>query len=398
MAYDNTGTDEDLPLSHRSRRTRGGGFGTGNDRAAMMFDETDLEVEIHRLEQEAYNSVLRAFKAQADAITWEKESLISELRKELRLSSEHHREFLGRVNEDDVVRRIREWRISGMHGTGQAVHDQIPSSSVSASHRNQIIAPYLPSHSFSGPSPTFRPPAATAVNQPSTSTANRDPLMDPKDQTMPGVSSTEMQYPSLGPSGRGQSSNQVSEPSESVSFDPLIGRKVRTKRPDDNNFYETFIADCNAAEGKHVLVYDRGSANETSEWVNLKEISPEDIQWEGEDPGISHHGNNSESGRGNDSDPVAVRGLGLTMPESKTDFPSSHYSIGKKGDDDIVLLRTDMLINEVEKRIFGASHPDPLEVEKLKEVLKDHEQALVAAISRLDKIISDGDSSMNCAK
>ncbi|KAH0748166.1 hypothetical protein KY290_027398 [Solanum tuberosum] len=394
MAYDNTGTDEDLPLSHRSRIPRGGGFGTGNDRAAMMYDETDMEVEIHRLEQEAYSSVLRAFKAQADAITWEKESLISELRKELRLSSEHHREFLGRVNEDDVVRRIREWRISGMRGTGQAVHDQIPISSVSASRRNQIIAPSLPSHSFYGPSPTFRPPAATAENQPSTSTANRDP----KDQTIPGVSSTEMQYPSLGPSGRGQSSNQISEPAEPVSFDPLIGRKVRNRRPDDNIFYEAVIADCNAAEGKHVLVYDKGSANETSEWVNLQEIPPEDIQWEGEDPGISHHGNNGQSGRGCDSDPVAVRGLGLTMPQSKTDFPSSHYGIGKKGDDVIVLLHTDMLINEVEKRIFGASHPDPLEVEKAKEVLKDHEQALVAAISRLDKMISDGDSSMNCAK
>ncbi|XP_015078753.1 protein EMSY-LIKE 3-like [Solanum pennellii] len=391
MAYDNTGTDEDLPQSHWSRMPRGGVFGTGDDRAAMMYDETDMEVEIHRLEQEAYSSVLRAFKAQADTITWEKESLISELRKELRLSSDHHREFLGRVNEDDVVRRIREWRISCMRGTGQAVHDQIPSSFVRA---NQIIAPYLPSRSFSGPSPSFRPPAASAANQPSTSTANRDPMMDPKDQ----IYSTKMQYLSLGPSGRGQSSNQVSEPAEPVSFDPLIGRKVRTRRPDDNNFYEAVIADCNAAEGKHVLVYDGGSANEMSEWVNLKEIPPEDIQWEGEDPGISHHGNNSQSGRGRDSDPVAVRGLGLTMPQSRTDFPSSHYGIGKKGDDFIVLLRTDMLINEVEKRVFGTSHPDPLEVEKAKEVLKDHEQALVAAISRLDRMISDGDSSMNCAK
>lgn len=64
------GTDEDLPQSHWSRMPRGGVFGTGDDRAAMMYDETDMEVEIHRLEQEAYSSVLRAFKAQADTITW----------------------------------------------------------------------------------------------------------------------------------------------------------------------------------------------------------------------------------------------------------------------------------------------------------------------------------------
>lgn len=35
-----------------------------------MYDETDMEAKIHQLEQEAYSSVLKAFKAQADAITW----------------------------------------------------------------------------------------------------------------------------------------------------------------------------------------------------------------------------------------------------------------------------------------------------------------------------------------
>jgi len=31
---------------------------------------SDMEAEIHHLEQEAYYSVLRAFKAQSNAITW----------------------------------------------------------------------------------------------------------------------------------------------------------------------------------------------------------------------------------------------------------------------------------------------------------------------------------------
>lgn len=31
---------------------------------------TDMEGQIHQIEQEAYSSVLRAFKAQSDAITW----------------------------------------------------------------------------------------------------------------------------------------------------------------------------------------------------------------------------------------------------------------------------------------------------------------------------------------
>ena len=37
----------------------------------------------------------------------EKESLITELRKELRVSDEEHRELLNIVNADDIIRRIR---------------------------------------------------------------------------------------------------------------------------------------------------------------------------------------------------------------------------------------------------------------------------------------------------
>lgn len=40
-------------------------------------------------------------------LSQEKESLITELRKELRVSDEEHRELLLRVNADDMIRRIR---------------------------------------------------------------------------------------------------------------------------------------------------------------------------------------------------------------------------------------------------------------------------------------------------
>jgi len=39
----------------------------------------------------------------------EKESLITELRKELRVSDEEHRELLSRVNSDDMIHRIRSY-------------------------------------------------------------------------------------------------------------------------------------------------------------------------------------------------------------------------------------------------------------------------------------------------
>ncbi|XP_059651798.1 protein EMSY-LIKE 3-like isoform X2 [Cornus florida] len=418
--YDSSGTDDDLPPSHQNRIPRGGRV-AGNGRPAVMgavpyprmYGETDMEAQIHHLEQEAYSSILRAFKAQADAITWEKESLITELRKELRLSNEEHRELLGRVNADDVIRRIREWRQAGGHqpgmlSTGQAVHDPVPSPTVSASRKKQKISQSIPSQSFGRPSPPFHPQAVAASNQPSSSAAKRGSAMGPKGKKhksnylLPGVPPMKTQYPSSGPTGRGQLGNRVSsgalasEPAEAASFDPLIGRKVRTRWPDDNNFYEAVITDYNAAEGRHALVYDIGTTNETWEWVNLAEISPEDIQWEGEDPGISRQGGYGGSGHGmnrsvgRDGGPGAGRGRGVPKGQLRKDFPPSQNGIGKKGSDDIQILHTETLIKEVE-RVFGANHPDPIEIEKAKKVLKEHEQALTDAIARLADI-SDGES------
>ncbi|OMO69790.1 hypothetical protein CCACVL1_19265 [Corchorus capsularis] len=411
------GTDDDLPPSHQNRIPRTARI-AGNGRATISsvpysrnHGETDMESQIHQLEQEAYSSVLRAFKAQADAITWEKESLITELRKELRLSNEEHRELLSRVNADDVIRRIREWRQAGMphssmHNTGQAVHDPMPSPTASASRKKQKTAQSVPSQSINGPSLPLHPQTVVPSNQPSSSAARRGSISGSKKHKpgLPCVPSVKsMQYPSTSPVGRSQAVNRVSsgsafvsEPAEGATFDPLIGKKVRTRWPDDNNFYEAVITDYNLVEGRHALVYDTGTANETWEWVNLSEISPEDIQWESEDPGIPHRGVCGGSGHGmsrsvgRDGMPRAGRGRGLPKGPSRKDFVPVQNGSGKKAVDDIQILHTDTLIKEVE-RVFGANLPDALEIEKAKRVLKEHEQALLDAIAKLADIF-DGES------
>lgn len=68
-----TGTDDDLPPSHHNRVARGPIVRNGRTIvSALPYSrlQNDMEVQIHRIEQEAYSSVLRAFKAQSDAITW----------------------------------------------------------------------------------------------------------------------------------------------------------------------------------------------------------------------------------------------------------------------------------------------------------------------------------------
>lgn len=73
---------------------------------------------------------------------------------------------------------------------------------------------------------------------------------------MPGASSMKLQYPAPGPSGRAQFGNRVSEPAEAASFNALIGRKVKTRWPDDNNFYEAVITDYNPAEVHLILLLE----------------------------------------------------------------------------------------------------------------------------------------------
>ncbi|KAF5738358.1 hypothetical protein HS088_TW13G01256 [Tripterygium wilfordii] len=84
------------------------------------------------------------------------------------------------------------------------------------------------------------------------------------------------------------------------------------------------------------------------------------------------------------------RGRGVPKGHSKKDLLPSPNGVGKKGLDNIQILHTDTLIKEVE-RVFGARPSDTLEVEKAKKVLKEHEQALIDAISRLTDL-SDGES------
>ncbi|XP_022960974.1 protein EMSY-LIKE 3-like isoform X1 [Cucurbita moschata] len=411
---DSSGTDDDLPPPHQNRFQRGG-VPAGNGRSAPINSSTlprmlgDMEMQIHQIEQEAYSSVLRAFKAQSDAITWEKESLITELRKELRVSDEEHRKLLSRVNADDVIKRIREWRTTnglqpGKLNSDQPMADLVPSPTASASRKKQKT---------SQGAPTSAIPTGT---QPSSSAVRRGPPPGARTTKTKSVSFIICTCPLLSgqsivliaalvlKSRSGQVNNRGSlgafasnENAEAATHEPLIGRKVWTRWPEDNSFYEAVITDYNHAEGRHALVYDINTAHETWEWVNLKEISLEDIRWEREDSVLSRSGARPGHGRGSKKSmtrggAVAAggKGRGTTKGQSRKDLPVAHNGSRKQAMGDIEILHTDTLIKEVEK-VFGANNPDPMEIEKAKKVLKDHEQSLVDTIARLEDA-SDGES------
>lgn len=182
---DSSGTDDDLPPMQQNRFAVTG-RAAANVRSVAVCNtqvhqmHTDMETHIHRAEQEAYTSVLRAFKAQSDAISWDKESLITELRKELRVSDEEHRELLSKVNADDVIGRIREWRKGG---GPKHVYDSVHSPMFSASVKKQKTPQSVASLSASAPSPALDPPF-----QPSLAALKRGPASDSRGKKPKSIS------------------------------------------------------------------------------------------------------------------------------------------------------------------------------------------------------------------
>lgn len=339
-----------------------------------------MEYQIHILEQEAYGAVLRAFQAQSDALTWEKEGLITELRKELRVSDDEHRELLSEVVSDGLIHRIREWRKAP---PAQTVHDQLQSPTVSASRKRQKTA-----HSvqFSTASQQLHPHSISAATQPSLSTkwaplaiGGRRPQPGQQVLSSPPAMSYQQPHQGLG----AHLTNELSQ----RTCDPLVGRKVMTRYPDNGNFYEAIITDYNPVEGLHALVYDINMPNESLEWIDLKQIPAENIRWIGDDPSISQTGNTGQGLGGNPHNPGRGRGTLRDQPESEV--RPSQNGVVKKVWDEIEILHTDTLIEKVEKVVSG-SHPDLLELSKAKKMLKEHEQTLIDVIAKLSDACDSG--------
>ncbi|CAN4097432.1 unnamed protein product [Withania somnifera] len=345
-----------------------------------------MEVQIHNLEQEAYGAILRAFKAQSDALTWEKESLITELRKELRVSDDEHRDLLTKVNADNLIHRIREWRKTMGN---QPVHDQLPSPTVSGSRKRpkmsqSVIMP------LGAPLESLHHQTIAASTQPTTPGAKWGAEQGNGGfRSIPGrpvfSSSKPGHYQQALP---GSSSALRSGELAERPCDPLIGRRVMTRWPDDNNFYEAIITDYNSVDGRHALVYDINTPNETWEWVDLKEIRSVDIRWIGDDPGISRVGGVGGPGYGVNT-LSAGRGRRFVRRQFENDVRASENGNVQRTSDEIVILHTETLLKKVEK-VIDASHPDLVEIEKAKKMLKEHEQALIDVIAKLADVCDSG--------
>ncbi|CAD6246039.1 unnamed protein product [Miscanthus lutarioriparius] len=141
-AFDSSVTGDELPPTYQIRGPRVHFSGNGRSLAgALSQPHIKLDSDIHQIEQQAYTGVLRAFKMQSDALTWEKESLITELRRELKVSDVEHRMLLNMVNEEEAVHRIRQSRQGG------GMQSSLPCNSV-VDHNHGPLKRQKKSHSM----------------------------------------------------------------------------------------------------------------------------------------------------------------------------------------------------------------------------------------------------------
>uniref|UniRef100_M1BJU1 Cinnamoyl-CoA reductase n=1 Tax=Solanum tuberosum TaxID=4113 RepID=M1BJU1_SOLTU len=168
---------------------------------------------------------------------------------------DEHRDLLTNVNADNRIHSIREWRKTNGN------QDQLPSPTVSGSTKSVIVP-------LGAPLESLHHQTIAASTQPTTPGAkwaaapgNGGFTSRPGQQLF--SSSRPVHYQQAGPGS--SSALRSAEFAERPHHDPLIGRRVMTRWPHDNNFYKAIITDYSAVDARHALVYDMNTPNETWE-------------------------------------------------------------------------------------------------------------------------------------
>eukprot|EP00898_Chlorokybus_atmophyticus_P000739 jgi/Chlat1/1666/Chrsp127S01909 len=237
---DSSGTDDD-DVSMHGRPATGARAPVAAGRASKAQGHMTLEQQLKQLEYDALYALLRAFRAQASALPWGKENLIMDAKQALGISEDEYRDLRRRVEADEHVLSICNWKERGDAGPA---------------HKKQR----LPQPAPLAPTPTVRAPVAVP---PGKRSGGRQPGRKGK--------------------GRGKADHETG-PSEVFVpgvVDDLLGRRVRVLWDDEEQgpyWCDAVVTDYNAEIKCHCLTYNFGTTNESWEWLNVREMGPSKFQ------------------------------------------------------------------------------------------------------------------------
>ncbi|BAT85334.1 hypothetical protein VIGAN_04286900 [Vigna angularis var. angularis] len=89
-----------------------------------------MEELVAKLEREAYYKLLRAFRIQSNDLSWEKESILTNLREQLGISNDVHGELLRTLDSDDLLQNAirQKEKPTSQDGDQHAIGNKSPRS------------------------------------------------------------------------------------------------------------------------------------------------------------------------------------------------------------------------------------------------------------------------------
>eukprot|EP00250_Pteridium_aquilinum_P013448 c21349_g2_i1 orf=845-2317(-) len=413
---DTSGTDDDLPPSQSGRAFRVGGRASGNGRAVSgggHYGRSAPDQHLRKLEKDAYVAVLRAFTAQSEVITWRKEQLMVTLRQELKISDEQHLEVLKGMDSNGAPQQFRDRRLQEDDHGGSMFAPNVDLAPAAArkkpktSHSLQANLPPPPMKS-AFPSPT--PPLTSHAKRAPPAGGSRSKKSKGGRQQANASSSKPLPFGGM-PAGEGSI----------AGINPWVGKRVKIRWPADNVFYEAVISDYDPDKDLHVLAYEMNTANETWEWVDLKELSSNDLQImdgplvnvTGKHPpsasnnfgasgrGAAGRGAKKGAGRNNlmssygrgrpsskgPSNSIERSNPGMPARSWKTSTPEN--GLDTKGLKQLQLPSLDALVKQVDRI---AEEDDLVKIESVKRAAKEHEDMLRKALAEVGESSEEGES------
>ncbi|KAI5072772.1 hypothetical protein GOP47_0012878 [Adiantum capillus-veneris] len=376
------------------------------------YGRSGPDQQLRKLEKEAYVAVLRAFTSQSEVITWRKEQLLVTLRQELRISDEQHLEVLRGMDSNAAPQQFRDQRLSEEEHGGSMYAPNVDMVAASrkkpkTSHSLQANLPPPPMKS-AFPSPPPPAPVTSHAKRAPPAGGSRSKKSKGGRQHANASSSKPLPFGGM-PPGEGLISG----------INPWVGKRVKIRWPEDNVFYEAVISDWDPEKDLHALVYEMNTEQETWEWVDLKELSSNDLQTidgplvnvTGKNPpsnfgvgGRGTTGRGSKKGAGRNNLMSSYGGWGRpsskgpsnSLERSTPGIPARNWKtsnaengLDSKGLKQLQVPSLEALVKQVDRI---AEEDDLAKIESIKRAAKEHEDMLRKALAEVGESSEEGES------
>ncbi|KAM7280315.1 hypothetical protein ACFE04_007449 [Oxalis oulophora] len=322
------------------------GMPSVREREPPMRNEIDIKFQIHCIEKQAYTSVLRAFIAQSDLLSWGKEGLLTDLRRELCVTDSEHAEILGKIKSDESVHVIRNLQ--------KHVSGNVPNSEGCGFHKKAKVTHFpIEAQSevsqFQSSSTTFLPTlhAQCQSNQ----------FQAEKDVLLAGNLLKSFSHNYTRPSNNKGSGMEISHAKKDYRA-PYLENLEKTS---------TFI-DIRATDTAIQEAQDQAKQVQVEKDVLLA-------------------GNSMKSFGHNNPRPSKKKGSALEKFHSKKNCHAPYLGNLEKTSNIIDIRVTDNVIEEVNSMINDKN--DRVQIEEAKSILWEHEKSIIVALEKLADVLAD---------